>query len=72
MELIEIESRLYAALEPGKPQIKIAMMIARAFKGENLPSEEDINKAIKILIEREDIKTFGIVENWRHSEVLIA
>ena len=69
MELVEIESRLYRALEPGKPQIKIAMMVARAFKNEDIPDEREVTKAIKTLVQRNDIQSFGQVTNWRHSEI---
>ncbi len=65
----DLEMAMYEALVPGRPQIKVAMLIARAFGTANLPAEESIDAALERLVERHDIETFGMTKRWRHSEI---
>ena len=64
----DIEDALYACLVPGAPQIKVAMLIGRAF-GPNLPVETTVDEALQSLARRPDIETFGMISNWRRSEI---
>ena len=56
-------------LVPGKPQIKIAMLIARVFRTDELPSDDRIDAALERLAARQDIEAFGVIKRWRHSEI---
>lgn len=64
----EVEAALYETLVPGKPQIKVAMLIVRTFT-EEIPAENTIDSALERLVLREDIKLFGLNNRWRHSEI---
>ncbi|MGR3647647.1 MAG: hypothetical protein ACU0BJ_04330 [Shimia sp.] len=63
-----VEKLFYAQLVPDKPQIKIAMLLVRAFD-EELPPDGTINMALDKLILRHDIQSFGLIHDWRHSEI---
>lgn len=66
-----IEEKLYSALLPGRPQIKIARLVHEAFSSEEAqPDEEDINRALALLVSRNDVHSFGSITNWRHSEIV--
>lgn len=65
----ELEMAMYEALAAGKPQIKVAMLIVRAFGTDDLPAEDSIDAALERLAERQDIETFGMIKRWRHSEI---
>ncbi|MEL7011855.1 MAG: hypothetical protein AAFO72_01105 [Pseudomonadota bacterium] len=69
MDISAVEQRFYASLLPGAPQIKVALLIARAFKDLETPEDETINEALDKLIERSDIEAFGDVHHWRKSEI---
>ena len=65
----DLEMAMYETLVPGKPQIKVAMLIVRAFGTDDLPAEDGIDAALERLAERQDIETFGMIKRWRHSEI---
>jgi hypothetical protein len=65
----KIEDQLYKTLAPAARQIKVAMLLARAFPDLDLPGDEIINNALDILAERHDIETFGDFHQWRRSEI---
>ncbi len=61
---------MYQTLVAGKPQIKIATLIARACHGSEMPDDAVIAETLKELIGREDIQCFGDIQQWRHSEIV--
>lgn len=65
----DLEERLYSTLVPGQPQIKIAMLISRAFEDDSIPSDLRVNAALDQLISRTDIEAYGLIHNWRKSEI---
>jgi len=65
----DIEATMYETLLPGKPQIKVAMLIGPAFRTDNLPDDDLIDAALMLLAKRQDIQTFGAIKRWRHSEI---
>ncbi|MEO1176208.1 MAG: hypothetical protein AAFV87_03470 [Pseudomonadota bacterium] len=65
----DLEMVMYETLVPGRPEIKVAMLIVRAFGTDDLPAEDSIEAALERLAERQDIETFGMIKRWRHSEV---
>lgn len=65
----DLEMAMYETLVLGRPQIKIAMLIGRAFGTHDLPAEDSIDAALERLAERQDIETFGMIKRWRHSEI---
>ncbi len=65
----DLEMAMYETLVPGRPEIKVAMLIVRAFGTDDLPAEDSIEAALERLAERQDIETFGMIKRWRHSEV---
>ena len=65
-----LTEKLYNTLRTGKPQIKTAKLIYEAFSSHSeWPDDEAINTALRKLILRDDIVTYGLIENWRHSEI---
>ena len=65
----ELEIAMYEPLVPGRPQIKVAMLIVRAFGIDGRPAEDSIDAALQRLAKRQDIETFGLIKRWRHSEI---
>ena len=65
----DLEMAMYETLVPGRLQIKVAMLIVRAFGTDDFPAEDSINAALERLAERQDIETFGMIKRWRHSEI---
>jgi len=65
----EIELRFYEMLVAGRHQIKVAMLIARTFKGQEIPDDALINEALDLLVRREDIEVLGPYNRWRRSEI---
>lgn len=65
----DLEMAMYETLVPGRPEIKVAMLIVRAFGTDDLPAVDSIEAALERLAERQDIETFGMIKRWRHSEV---
>ena len=65
----DLEMAMYETLVPGRPQIKVAMLIVRAFGTDDLPAEDSIDAALERLAERQDIEAFGMIKRWRHSEI---
>lgn len=64
-----VEQLLYAQLVPDSPQIKIAMLVARAFHDNKILTDETVDLAMSRLVLRHDIQSFGVIRNWRHSEI---
>jgi hypothetical protein len=56
-----VEEFLYATLAPAKPQIKVAMILARAFAEIEFPPDATINMALDSLVLRPDIQSFGLI-----------
>ena len=69
MDVKQIEDRLHATLVPDAAQIKVAMLIGRAFKDLDIPPDEAVNAALRNLAQRPDVETFGDIYRWRHSEI---
>ncbi|MBM1312035.1 hypothetical protein JQT66_17480 [Sulfitobacter mediterraneus] len=65
----DLETAMYEALDPGKPQIKVAMLVARTFGDCELAADDTINIALERLASRADIQSFGLINRWRHSEI---
>ncbi|MEL6572443.1 MAG: hypothetical protein AAFQ64_12330 [Pseudomonadota bacterium] len=65
----QIEETFLQVLEPGGYAIKTAMLIARSFRADELPSWDLINAGLLRLAAREDIKTHGDIQQWRWSEI---
>ena len=68
-EISDLENRFYNALVPGMPQIKVAMLISRAFRGHDIAADAMVNAALDRLAMRSDIKTHGMIRKWRHAEI---
>ncbi|WP_152912478.1 hypothetical protein [Candidatus Rhodobacter oscarellae] len=69
-EIAQVEDRLYATLVPGARQIKVSMLLVKAFPHLDFPADEIVNSALATLAERHDVEIFGDVNEWRHSEIL--
>ncbi|WP_421983092.1 hypothetical protein [Roseibium sp.] len=68
-DIIQLEAVLYERLEPGRRQMKVAMLLAMTFGGKTLPSSDIVNAALERLAQRTDIETFGDIRTWRRSEI---
>ena len=69
IEIVELEESFYGALVPGMRQRKIAWLIATVCAGREIPSDDIVAAALHRLADRSDVKTFGIIHHWRHSEI---
>ena len=66
----ELEQKLYDALIPGTPQIKVAKLIYDVFGSVSEWNEESlINEALDRLIHRKNVRHEGFVYRWRYSEI---
>ena len=65
----ELETAMYETLIPGKPQIEVAMLIARTFGTDEYPADASIDAAVERLMTRQDVEAFGVIKRWRHSEI---
>ena len=66
----ELEQKLYDALIPGTPQIKVAKLIYDVFGSASEWNEESlINEALDRLIHRKNVRHEGFVYRWPYSEI---
>lgn len=65
----DLEMAMYETLAPGQPQIKVALLILRAFGTDDPPAGDRIDAALERLAGRQDIETFGMIQRWRHCEI---
>jgi hypothetical protein len=64
-----LEERLYETLIPNEPQIKVAMLLARATNTTDEFSDTVMQAALDALANRHDIRIEGQIDRWRHSEI---
>lgn len=73
-DLARIEAQLYATLVPGAKQIKVALLVVRAFppnsSKQDCPDDETIDRALGRLVTRPDVRSLGPIHRWRHSEIM--
>ena len=64
-----LEEKLYETLVPDEPQIKIALLLARAMNSTEEFSDSVMQAALDALANRHDIRIEGQIDRWRHSEI---